>query len=168
MATVKTVFPATARMPAPLTGHAPLTVLSGGAAAPHTPILAFDAATAEEAQFVGQAAAYGSGNWTIRLRYAMASATTGDVKWNAQLRALTPGDAQIISSDAFGTANTATDTVPGTAGHMKEVAITLSNLDSVAADDYYTLRVVRDAADAGDTATGDARLVSVTVEYSDI
>lgn len=167
MATVSQVYSPLDAAPSPRTGFAPLDVLDGGAGDPHLPVLLFDPDAEEEAQFVGRAVQYGSGNLTVRVRYSMASATTGDVVWGAQIRALTPGDAQDAVTDTFAAANTVTDTVPGTVGHMAEAVITLSSLDGLAAGDYFTLRLYRDADAAGDTATGDAELAEVTVEYSD-
>jgi len=43
----------------------------------------------------------------------------------------------------------------------------VSSLDSLAAGDNVALRVYRDADAAGDTMTGDAILVALTVSYSD-
>lgn len=167
MATVKYQLGADQRLPSAQTGHAPLTVLDGGAGDPQIPALLFDAAADEEAQFLLDVSQYGSGNITLKLRYSMASATTGSVVWNAQIMAYTPGDAADLVTETWATANTVTDTVPGTAGYMKEATITLSNLDSLAGGDYALLRILRDADNISDDATGDAELVQVQVEFSD-
>lgn len=167
MATVTLDFTPLDALPFPIAGAAPLDVQSGGTGDPHMPVLLFDAATDEYAQFLFRARSYGSGNLTVTLLYSMASATTGDVVWGAQIRALTPDDSQDVLTDAFGTANTVTDTVPATAGYATEASITVSNLDSLAANDYVTLQIYRDANAAGDTATGDAELLGVMVSYSD-
>jgi hypothetical protein len=167
MATVVHDFLPETALPFPITGAAPLDVQSGGAGDPHLAVLLFDAATDEFAQWVFRARRYGSGNLTVKILYSMASATTGDVVWGAQICALTPGDAQDVVADTFATASTVTDTVPGTAGHAKEATITVSNLDSIAADDRIVLQVYRDANAGGDTATGDAELLGVSLSYSD-
>jgi hypothetical protein len=97
--------------------------------------------------------------------------TSGTVTWEAQLAAITPDtDSQDIETDGLATLNFAQDTHLGTVGQrLHTVAITLSNLDSLAANDFVTLRVARDAnaTNATDTLTGDAILVLVTLSYSD-
>lgn len=167
MATVKMQIAADQRLSSSRTGHAPLSILDGGAADPQIPVLLFDAATDEEAHFLLDVSLYGSGNITVKVRYSMASATSGDVIWAAQLMAQTPDDAVDLVTATWDTANTVTDTVPGTAGHMTEATITLSNLDSLAAGDYAILKIYRDANAAGDTATGDAELIQLQIEFSD-
>jgi hypothetical protein len=169
MATVVHDFFPTDALPFPITGAAPLDVQSGGTGDPHMPCLLFDADTDEFAQFLFRARRYGSGNLTVKVLYSMASATSGAVYWAAQIRALTPGDSQDVLTDTFATATGTSDTVPGTAGHAKEATITVSNLDSLAADDYVTLQVYRDANGTlgTDDATADAELLAVSVSYSD-
>src|SRR4030066_262437 len=57
---------------------------------------------------------------------------------------------------SFDTANTGTDaTVPGTAGNTKDITITLTNADSLAAGDILRLAVSRNVGHATDTAAGD-------------
>jgi hypothetical protein len=131
--------------------------------------LAFDAAT-EEAAFADFAATgYASGNWTIQLDWYADTASSGDVMWSAAIAAITPdADSQDVETDALATANTVTDTHLGTTGQrLHRAVITLSNLDSVAADDDVRMRVARAAANAADTMTGDAILTRVTVRYNE-
>jgi hypothetical protein len=169
MATISHTFFPTDALPFPITGAAPLDVQSGGTGDPHMPCLLFDADTDEFAQFLFRATSYGSGNLTVTVLYSMASATAGAVYWAAQIRALTPGDSQDVLTDTFATATGTSNTVPGTAGYAKDATITVSNLDSIAANDYVTLQVYRDANGTlgTDDATGDAELLAVTVTYSD-
>jgi hypothetical protein len=97
------------------------------------------------------------------------TATSGDVIFEAQIAAITPNtDTQDIETKALATATNATDTHLGTTGQrLHSVDITVSNLDSLAAGDYVTLRLARDANNASDTMTGDALVVKVVVTYSD-
>jgi hypothetical protein len=130
---------------------------------------AFDAAT-EEAVFFGfRAVRYGSGNLTVDVDWYADTATSGDVVWGAQLAAITPNsDTQDVETDALATANTFTDSHLATTGQrLHRAAITVSNLDSIAADDDVRLRVYRVAANGSDTMTGDAVLVRLAVSYSD-
>lgn len=90
--------------------------------------------------------------------FSMASATSGNVVWAAQVWALSPGDSADIDTESYDSANTDTEAVPGTAGYPDEFAITLTNDDSMAAGDIVRIKFYRDADNASDTATGDAKL----------
>jgi hypothetical protein len=168
MATVTIDFTPLDALPFPRTGSAPLDIQDGGIGDPHMPCLLFDAAADEFAQFLFAARRYGSGNLTVKVRYSMASATSGNVVLAAQIRAITPGDAQDVVTDTFAAASTVTDAVPGTGGQMKEATITITNLDAIAADDMVTLQIYRDADNASDTATGDLELLAASLSYSDV
>lgn len=104
---------------------------------------------------------YGGGTLEARLQIIMESATTGDVDWDVEVEAVTPGDATDLDAGfSFDTVNSVDGTtVPGTAGHMFEVTVTLTNADSAAAGDLLTLRVTRDGTN--DTASGKAYLARV-------
>ena len=126
------------------------------------PVQAFDAGTDETAYWSFIAPQGITGTITCVVTYAMASATSGAVYWQAALEAITAGDA--TDSDAttsFDTANSGNGTVPATAGYIQQISITMTNADSIAAGDYVRLSVNRDADNASDTATGDAYLLCV-------
>lgn len=131
--------------------------------------LAFDAAAAESAYWMVRAISYGSGNLTVGLDWYADTGTSGDVIWGAQIAAITlDSDTQDVETKALATANTVTDTHLATVGQrLHRASITVSNLDSLAANDDVWMRIYRDAAAGGDTMTGDAILVGVTVSYSD-
>jgi hypothetical protein len=101
-----------------------------------------------------------------KIQYLMASATSGGVAWDVRISATSDGDSQDVDAQDFGSANVGTATVPGTAGYLDEVSVTLTNADSLAAGDFVVVRVARAVGDAGDTATGDAELVAVAIEYT--
>ncbi len=130
------------------------------------PVLAFDASTDETAYWTG-IAPQGLAGTTITcvLTIAMASATSGTVGFQAQLEAITDGDA--VDTDATtsfdSVNNSASTTVPGTAGYIKQISITMTNKDAIAAGDYFRLSINRDADGSAitDSATGDAYLLSV-------
>jgi hypothetical protein len=107
-----------------------------------------------------------SGTVTARVYFIMASATSGKVDFEIAVEAITAGDAlDLDTSESFDTVNTGTaPTVPGTAGYLGTMDITLTNKDSAAAGDYVRLSLARDAADGtNDTATGDAYVLLVTL-----
>lgn len=127
------------------------------------PVLAFDASTDETAYWTFIVPQGGVGtSLTCIITYAMASATSGSVYWQAQLEAITPGDAtDTDAATSFDTANSGNGTVPGTAGYVGTVTITMTNADNIAAADLVRLSVNRDADHGSDTATGDAYLLAV-------
>jgi len=130
----------------------------------------FDAGADEALQFVvPYVQAYGSGNLTVKLRWFADTATSGDVVWGAAIAAITPEtDSQDIETDSLATENTVTDSHLGTtAQRLMEASITVSNLDSLAAADYLSLRIRRIGTNGSDTMSGDAQLAGVVVEYSD-
>ena len=106
-----------------------------------------------------------TGNRTAVISYAMASATSGGVAFDVAVEAITSGDAtDTDATTSFDTVNAGNDgTVPGTAGYMEQISITLTNMDSVAAADYLRISVARDVADAADTATGDCYVFAVEI-----
>lgn len=129
--------------------------------------LAYDAATDEAAFWSFRAINYASGNLTVDIDWYADTATSGDVIWDVQIAAITPNaDTQDVETDALATVNSVTDTHLGTTGQrLHRCSVTLSNLDSLAAEDDVWMRVARDANNASDTMTGDAFLVKVTVTY---
>lgn len=127
------------------------------------PVLAFDATTQETCQWTGVAPQGLTGALTAVITYIMASATTGGVVFGVALEAISDGDAtDLDAGDSFDTDNENADlTVPGTAGHIDQISITLTNADAMAAGDYFRLRLRRDPADVNDDATGDCYVLSV-------
>jgi len=100
------------------------------------------------------------------VQYKMASATSGGVAWDVRVAAVSDGDSVDVDAKGFGSANTGTATVPGTAGYLDEVSVTLSNADSVAAGDFVVIRLARAVANGADTASGDAECVGISVQYT--
>lgn len=132
-------------------------------ATPKRRVLAFDAATQEGAYFDGIAPQGLTGTLTLVVQYLMASAITGGIRLQASVEAVTPADAlDLDAGTSFDTANGASDTaVPGTAGYMETVSITLTTNDSMAAGDAVRIFLERVVAHADDTAAGDCYVLSV-------
>lgn len=142
----------------PSTGFAPFDKING------RPVLIFDAASDESAYWTAKAAQGFTGAVTVIVGYMMASATTGSVRFQGQIEAVTSGDVlDLDATTSFDTANSAGDTVPGTAGNYKEVSITMTNADSIAAGDYFRLSINRDAdgTSGTDDAAGDCYVLLV-------
>ncbi len=128
--------------------------------------LLFDDTTDESGQWQFRIPQNYSSGLTIKIQYSMASATTGAVYFEASVMAVTDGDAADINTESYDTANSGNATVPGTAGYLDEISITLTNADSVAAGDYVKIKINRDANNASDTAAGDAEVVATSLEYT--
>lgn len=131
------------------------------------PVLAFDATTDETAYWTFIAPQGITGTITLVISYIMASATTGAVGLQAQVEAVTDGDAvDLDATTSFDTVNnSASTTVPGTAGHIDQISITLTNADSMAAGDYVRVAINRDANSSAitDDAAGDLYLLAAEI-----
>lgn len=130
------------------------------------PYLAYDAATDEAAYWTLAAPVGFTSPFTAVISYAAASATSNAVVWDVAVEAVTSGDGapDFDAAESLDTVNTASaDTVPGTAGLMKQVSLTLTNSDSAAAADYVRFRVRRVGSSGSDTATGDIFLFGVEI-----
>lgn len=126
------------------------------------PALAYDASTDETAYFTDVAPQGLTGALTLLVYYIMASAVTGNLYFQAAIEAVTPGDAvDLDAGTSFDTANSGNGAVPGTAGYLQSISITLTNADSIAAGDYFRISLNRDADNGSDTATGDAYVLAV-------
>jgi hypothetical protein len=102
----------------------------------------------------------------LKVYYKMTSAIAGDVYFGGLIMAVTDADAQDVDADTFAAANLGNATVPGTAGYMDVISITLTNADNVAAGDHVVVCLYRDADNASDTATGDAEVINVELSYT--
>jgi len=122
--------------------------------------LAFDASTAESCYWTFVAPQGITTPLTAIVTYRAASATSGTALFEAAIEAISDGDAtDTDAGSSFSSDNTPTAvTVPGTAGYIDQLSITLTNNDSIAAGDYCRLRLNRDTAD---TAAGDLQVLAV-------
>lgn len=102
----------------------------------------------------------------LKLKYAMASATSGKVDFEAKVMAI--ADGEDIDSASFDTLNEISGgtTVPGTAGFRDTIEIPLTNNDSMAAEETILLHIQRDHDDGDDTAAGDLELIGAVLEYT--
>ncbi len=127
-------------------------------------VVAFDDTTSESCYFSAVARQGGyTGALTLVIKSIMATAVANAVVMSAALEAVTPGDAlDLDTTESFDTANNSSAvTVPATAGYLFDVSITLTNTDALAAGDHFRIKLSRLPADAGDTATGDLKIISV-------
>jgi hypothetical protein len=128
------------------------------------PVLAFDASSSEIVYWTLAAPQGLTGALSCVITYMMASATSGNIEFEVAVEAITDADAtDLDATTSFATVNSSGPiTVPGTAGYIDQVSVTLTNDDSVAAGDYFRISIGRDSDDAtNDTATGDLYLLTV-------
>lgn len=139
---------------------------SASAPMPYFYQLNFDSSQTEQVswQFV-MPANYASAP-VLKVQYKMTSATSGDVKIDGRIGAVTPGDSTDGDAKAFDATNTTTQTVAGTAGYIKEISLTITNNDSAAAGDLVHVYLSRLGADGSDTAAGDMEVVGVYLSYT--
>lgn len=134
------------------------------------PVLAFDASTDETAYWTDIAPQGLTGTLTLIVSYAMASATSGTIGLQAAIEAITDGDAvDLDAATSFDTVNnSASTTVPATAGYIDQISITMTNADSIIAGDYYRISLNRDADGSAitDSATGDLYLLAIELRDS--
>lgn len=130
------------------------------------PVLEFDAATAWAVRWTSFLPAnYAGGGITVIVLWIAATATTGNVKWNAAVERMV-GAAQNLNSDSFATAQTATGAANGTSGveTSTSIALTNSQIDGLLVGEDFRLELKRDAADAADTMAGNAQVVLVVLK----
>jgi hypothetical protein len=131
------------------------------------PFLAFDGSSVETvySRTVAMPGQYTGGTLKAGIGYMMASATSGNVDFEISLEAVTSGDlVDLDIGDSFDTPNTVNGAVPGSAGYLGVLTVSLSNEDDVVAGDMFRIKLQRDADDASDdTATGDARVLWVEI-----
>lgn len=129
--------------------------------------LLFDAAAVEYAQALWLLPNnYDNGTLTVRFFWTASGAGDGsdDVVWGIQGRALADDDALDI---AFGTAQTVTDTLLATNDMHTTAATTAITLGgTAAANTPIQFQIYRDATNASDSYSHDARLLGVEISYT--
>lgn len=158
MATRLPLLPLSAEMPS---ANAPGVTQDGQS----RPTLDFDATTSETCYWTFIAWQGLTGTLTAVITYRAATATTGGVAFDVAVEAITDGDAlDTDAASSFDTVNTGTAAaVPGTAGHIDQISITLTNQDGIAPGDYARISLARNVAHATDTAAGDIQVLSVEI-----
>lgn len=170
MAAGDTLLILTARDAIPTaTSGVPHAIFAGAASpAEGVPVLSFDSAADEFADFVCvMPRHYGGGGVTLTLYWA-STQTSGTCRWGAAFRAV-PDDAEDVDTTAHSyDFNTIAATTANVAGEFAYDAIAFTNgadMDSVAAGEMFVLRVFRDGdgTSGTDDLTGDAFLAAIEV-----
>lgn len=140
---------------------------SAAAPTPYFLQLACDAATKEQVCWSLRMPADYASAPVLWVQYKMASATSGNVVIEGRIAAVSDGDTVDVDAKGFAAANTSAATaVPGTAGYLDEISLSLAVADSVAAGDFVIIYLARDAAHASDTAAGDMEIIAAALLYT--
>ena len=100
----------------------------------------------------------------LKVYYKALSATSGTAAFGGLIAAVSDGDAIDVDANEFDAVNAGSATVPGTAGYMDVISITLSNDDSMVAGDHVIFGLLRDVSE--DSVTGDLEVVNVEFTFS--
>jgi hypothetical protein len=138
-----------------------------GTAKPIIPRMLFDATTDEGRMFVFRLPGTPTITPLLKIEYYMASAnSSAKVKFGAQIAALGDTDTG-ATAKVFDTQDTVSVTCPDAAGTVDEATITMTHYDSMTKGDWVNLIVERLPSDTtNDTATGDAVIISMSLEYA--
>jgi len=134
--------------------------------------VSYDPDTDEGRVWVGRVPRLFGGNPVLKGSFYISGAqpvTVEYAKMVCLVSAVSDGDKQ--NDNNFDSENSALiDThfgaAPAGARNSKEFEITLTNNDSMAADDFLCIMLYRDADDGGDDATGEFILTSLSLEYT--
>lgn len=120
----------------------------------------FDDTTSESATWEDVLQPY-SGTLKAKLYYTAVSATSGTAAFDIEIECKTDADAVDFDTDSYGTADTLSGTVAGTAGYLDVLSDTSLNGDSCAEGDHITVKVSRNVTT--DNVSGDLELRKVVI-----
>ena len=144
-------------------------IVGASTPAENIPVLDFDDTTQEYADFLCvMPEHYGGGGLTIDFMWSAAEAASDVCEWQIALRRIAD-DAEDLDTTAHTYAyNAVVATAAGTIGEVAYDTITFTDgvdMDSVAAGDYFLLRITRDPSpSSGTDVTGDASLHAIHVK----
>lgn len=122
----------------------------------------FDASTREFASHETALRPFPNGSTLqAKVLYTAVSATTGTAAFGISIDCKSDADAVDFDTESYGTIDTLSGTVNGTAGRLDVLNDTSLNEDSCAQDDHITVAVERDTIT--DSASGDLELRAVIV-----
>ena len=157
---------ATAQIMLPLLGGIPYASSPPGIGwAGSRPCLLFDDTTDELLTWSFRMPDNYASGLTAKWQYSMVSATTGVVAVRAQVMAASVGDP--VNVDSYDTLQASSDdTVPATAGNVKEISLTLVNADGLVAGDHIAVQLGRENGTTGTNAIGDMAVWAIALTYT--
>jgi hypothetical protein len=109
---------------------------------------------------------YNSSGTTALIVVWSSTATSGDVEWDFDYRAVGGNDSESLDQAGTQESVNLNDTAPGAAWRRLECSITLT-ASNLAADDTLQFEVFRDGTDGGDTMAADAYMFGLFLQYTD-
>ncbi len=134
-------------------------------------VLDFDDTTDESIELAGfMPRHYAGGGITVTLGWMATTATSGAISLDVAFKSISD-DADDLDSKAFAAANNANPAAPSASGEVDYVEITFTDgadMDSIAAGEYFRMKVTRDAdgTTSTDDLSGDMELVFVEIKES--
>lgn len=132
-------------------------------------VLDFDDSTDESVEFAGfMPRHYGGGGITVTAGWMATTATTGTISLDVALKSISD-DADDIDTKSFASANNANPTTASASGEVDYVTIAFTDgadMDSIAAGEYFRIKVLRDAdsTTSTDNLSGDMELVFLEIK----
>lgn len=132
-------------------------------------VLDFDASTDETAMFGGVLPnSYAGGGLTVTIVWMASTATSGNVVWEAGIERHSDDDVDLDSDSFAANQHGGQDLAPSASGEVSYDDITFldgAEMDSLAANESFRLRITRDAdsTNATDDLTGDAEILRVFI-----
>ena len=166
IAGTETIFVPAQAMFGTTTNGADAQAVETTATRPELKVLDFDPGTAEYAQFsIAMPKSWNLGTVTYQVFWSPSNTNTDDCIFGLQGVSCTEGDTADV---VFGTAIEVTDAGIGTVEdvQMSSVSSAMTIAGSPADNDYTFFQLSRDAADAGDDFTGDARVLGIKLFYT--
>lgn len=145
----------------------PIIVAGGSTPAERIPAWAFDPSTVEYIDLLCYMNGYDGGGITLTFIWS-SGATTGNVVWSAAFRRLQDDAEDIDTSQAYDYNNATADATASASREQAYTTLAFTNgadMDSVANNEFFVLRVRRVATDANDTLnSNDAELWGVVIK----
>lgn len=128
-------------------------------------VLAFDDTTEEFCawSFIVPSNFIASVDPVFKLAYRTPSGGATSGTFAVKVQVMATSDADATGADSYDTANTAAQTVPGTAETQATIAVTLANLDGAVVGDKLILLLSRDVG--ADSVTGDVQIGDAVLEF---
>jgi hypothetical protein len=132
-------------------------------------VLDFDDTTDESVEMAGfMPRNYAGGGITVTIGYMATSATSGTVSLDVAFKSVTD-DLDDLDIKAFATANNTNPTAASASGEVDYATVTFTDgaaMDSIAAGEYFRMRLTRDAdsTTSTDDMTGDMELVFIELK----
>ena len=151
----------------PSASFATLDTRAGASDAEHL-VLDFDAASDESSEFgaVMPRNYSATTGLTVTIGWMASSATSGDCVWDVSFKSVSD-DADDLDTKEFAAVNSVAATAASASGEVQYSAVTFTDgadMDSVAAGEYFRMRITRDANNGSDTMSGDAELLFVEIQ----